>query len=129
MEKEIELLSEKSYNSSLENQNTVEPFVIIQNNINESTLNSSNDDNKIQPLISSSVVPTQDTKFETPNATPDDDNESTITRVSECSDDSNLIKLDLSQLVGETSNNSDDTIETKDICNENEENIQRISGK
>merc|ERR1712152_4533 len=36
-----------------------------------------------------------------------------MTRISECSDDSNLIKLDLSQLVGEPNTNSDDTKEVE----------------
>ena len=100
----------------------------IQSTINESTLNTNNDVQTIESPISSSFIATQDTKRETPNSTPDDDDESTITRISECSDDSNLIKLDLSQLVGEPANNSDDTVETKDINSENEEKSQHHSG-
>merc|ERR1712038_901949 len=49
---------------------------------------------------------------------PVDDNESTITRISECSDDSNLIKLDLSQLVGEPVTNSDANKELANVKNE-----------
>merc|ERR1712223_2024987 len=49
---------------------------------------------------------------------PLDDNESTITRISECSDDSNLIKLDLSQLVGEPVTNSDANKELANVKNE-----------
>merc|ERR1712133_90598 len=48
------------------------------------------------------------TKSTSPTSAPDED-ESTMTRISECSDDSNLIKLDLSQLVGEPNTNSDNT--------------------
>merc|ERR1712223_390990 len=53
-----------------------------------------------------------------PPTSPLDDNESTITRVSECSDDSNLIKLDLSQLVGEPVTNSDANKELANVKNE-----------
>lgn len=48
----------------------------------------------------------------TPSSTPGED-ESIITRASECSDDSNLIKLDLSQLVGEPNNASEDAADNK----------------
>ena len=63
------------------------------------------------------------TKSATPTSAPDED-ESTMTRISECSDDSNLIKLDLSQLVGEPNTTSDDTKEVEttksDVKNEEE---------
>merc|ERR1712001_358273 len=48
----------------------------------------------------------------TPSSTPGED-ESIITRASECSDDSNLIKLDLSQLVGEPNSASEDAADNK----------------
>merc|ERR1712141_527455 len=48
----------------------------------------------------------------TPSSTPGED-ESIITRASECSDDSNLIKLDLSQLVGEPNIASEDAADNK----------------
>ena len=63
------------------------------------------------------------TKSTSPTSAPDED-ESTITRISECSDDSNLIKLDLSQLVGEPNTNSDNTKDveiTKSDVKEEEE--------
>merc|ERR1711963_167462 len=53
-------------------------------------------------------------KPDTPISAPDED-ESTITRISECSDDANLIKLDLSQLVGEPTASSDDKKEAASI--------------
>ena len=48
----------------------------------------------------------------TPSSTPGED-ESIITRASECSDDSNLIKLDLSQLVGEPNIALEDAADNK----------------
>ena len=48
----------------------------------------------------------------TPSSTPGED-ESIITRASECSDDSNLIKLDLSQLVGDPNIASEDAADNK----------------
>ena len=103
--------------------------MIAQSNNNESTVNTKKDIHTIESPIPSPIIATQDTKRETPNSTPDDDDESTITRISECSDDSNLIKLDLSQLVGEPANNSEETVDdTKDICSVNEEKSQHHSG-
>merc|ERR1712059_20057 len=52
-------------------------------------------------------------KRKTLNSTSDDD-ESTLTRISECSDDSNLIKLDLSQLVGGPPNNTEEPSDARD---------------
>ena len=63
-----------------------------------------------------------------PTSAPDED-ESTITRISECSDDSNLIKLDLSQLVGEPTINSDEGKEVGSIKTEKKEEEEALSGK
>ena len=64
----------------------------------------------------------------TPTSAPDDD-ESTITRISECSDDSNLIKLDLSQLVGESAINSDEVKEVESIKSGKKGDEEVASGK
>ena len=68
------------------------------------------------------------TKSATPTSAPDED-ESTMTRISECSDDSNLIKLDLSQLVGEPNTNSDDTKEVEIAKSDVKEEEDIATGK
>merc|ERR1712083_710099 len=94
-------------------------------------MGSSNDTDASKLLIDASTIvdATKDegNKNETPKATPDiielvkdltpsstpGEDESIITRASECSDDSNLIKLDLSQLVGEPNIASEDAADNK----------------
>ena len=68
-------------------------------------------------MAEEATTPVDVIKPPTPTS-PLDDNESTLTRISECSDDSNLIKLDLSQLVGEPATNSDATKEVANVKNQ-----------
>ena len=68
------------------------------------------------------------TKSTSPTSAPDED-ESTMTRISECSDDSNLIKLDLSQLVGEPNTNSEDTKEVEIAKSDVKEEEETTQGK
>ena len=83
--------------------------------IPETNIHSGEEQSKTE-LAEVATTPVDIIKPSTP-ASPLDDNESTITRISECSDDSNLIKLDLSQLVGEPATNSDTTKEVANAKN------------